>query len=404
MRILHTSDWHLGQNFYTKSRAAEHQAFLDWLLEAAVEHQADAIIVAGDIFDTGSPPSYARELYNRFVVKLQATQCQLIVLAGNHDSVATLNESRELLACLNTRVIASAQQDPASQAIILNRRDGAPGAVLCPIPFLRPRDILRSRGGQSGSEKQQQLLEAITQHYEQCYNAACALRSEQALPIIATGHLTTVGVTKSDAVRDIYIGTLDAFPAHLFPAADYIALGHIHRAQKVAASDHIRYSGSPIALSFDETGKEKSVFLVEFAEGKLHDVTALPVPVSQPLAVVKGTLEEIAQALNQWRDAPAGPKVWLDIEIATEQFLHDMQRQITQLTENLPVEVVLLRRSRELREKNLGTLQTETLSELGVEEVFERRLQQEQLEEEEARRLRNLFAQTLESLHQEEEA
>lgn len=404
MRILHTSDWHLGQNFYTKSRAAEHQAFLDWLLEAAVEHQADAIIVAGDIFDTGSPPSYARELYNRFVVKLQATQCQLIVLAGNHDSVATLNESRELLACLNTRVIASAQQDPASQAIILNRRDGAPGAVLCPIPFLRPRDILRSRGGQSGSEKQQQLLEAITQHYEQCYNAACALRGEQALPIIATGHLTTVGVTKSDAVRDIYIGTLDAFPAHLFPAADYIALGHIHRAQKVAASDHIRYSGSPIALSFDETGKEKSVFLVEFAEGKLRDVTALPVPVSQPLAVVKGTLEEIAQALTQWRDAPAGPKVWLDIEIATEQFLHDMQRQITQLTEDLPVEVVLLRRSRELREKNLGTLQTETLSELGVEEVFERRLQQEPLEEEEARRLRTLFAQTLESLHQEEEA
>ncbi|HBI10054.1 MAG TPA: exonuclease subunit SbcD [Franconibacter pulveris] len=404
MRILHTSDWHLGQNFYTKSRAAEHQAFLDWLLEAAVEHQADAIIVAGDIFDTGSPPSYARELYNRFVVKLQATQCQLIVLAGNHDSVALLNESRELLACLNTRVIASAQQDPASQAIILNRRDGAPGAVLCPIPFLRPRDILRSRGGQSGSEKQQQLLEAITQHYEQCYNAACALRGEQALPIIATGHLTTVGVTKSDAVRDIYIGTLDAFPAHLFPAADYIALGHIHRAQKVAASDHIRYSGSPIALSFDETGKEKSVFLVEFAEGRLRDVTALPVPVSQPLAVVKGTLEEIAQALTQWRDAPAGPKVWLDIEIATEQFLHDMQRQITQLTEDLPVEVVLLRRSRELREKNLGTLQTETLSELGVEEVFERRLQQEQLEEEEARRLRTLFAQTLESLHQEEEA
>ncbi|MDU6925413.1 exonuclease subunit SbcD [Franconibacter helveticus] len=404
MRILHTSDWHLGQNFYTKSRAAEHQAFLDWLLKAAVEHEVDAIIVAGDIFDTGSPPSYARELYNRFVVNLQATQCQLIVLAGNHDSVATLNESRELLACLNTRVIASAQQDPASQALLLNRRDGSPGAVLCPIPFLRPRDILRSRSGQSGSEKQQQLLEAITQHYEACYNAACALRGEQTLPVIATGHLTTVGVTKSDAVRDIYIGTLDAFPAHLFPAADYIALGHIHRAQKVAASEHIRYSGSPIALSFDETGKEKSVFLVEFTEGKLRDVTALPVPVSQPLAVIKGTLEEIARALEQWRDAPAEPKVWLDIEIATEQFLHDMQRQITRLTEDLPVEVVLLRRSRELREKSLGTLQTETLSELGVEEVFERRLQQEALEEEEARRLRTLFAQTLESLHQEEEA
>ncbi|PLM42691.1 exonuclease subunit SbcD, partial [Klebsiella michiganensis] len=108
MRILHTSDWHLGQNFYSKSRAAEHQAFLDWLLASAQEHDVDAIIVAGDIFDTGSPPSYARELYNRFVVQLQQTRCRLVVLAGNHDSVATLNESRDILAFLNTTVVANA--------------------------------------------------------------------------------------------------------------------------------------------------------------------------------------------------------------------------------------------------------------------------------------------------------
>ena len=91
MRIIHTADWHLGQFFYTKSRAAEHQAFLDWLLEKAEAQQADAIIVAGDIFDTGSPPSYARELYNRFVVRLQQTGWQLVILGGNHDSVAMLN-------------------------------------------------------------------------------------------------------------------------------------------------------------------------------------------------------------------------------------------------------------------------------------------------------------------------
>ncbi|MDK1236874.1 exonuclease subunit SbcD [Cronobacter turicensis] len=404
MRILHTSDWHLGQNFYAKSRAAEHEAFLDWLLEAAMAHQVDAIIVAGDIFDTGAPPSYARELYNRFVVKLQTANCPLIVLGGNHDSVATLNESRELLACLNTQVIASAQLTPESQATLLYRRDCEPGAVLCPVPFLRPRDVLRSLSGQSGREKQQQLLEAISQHYQQSYEAACQLRGERNLPIIATGHLTTVGVTKSDAVRDIYIGTLDAFPADRFPPADYIALGHIHRAQKVAGCEHIRYSGSPIALSFDETGKEKSVYLVEFADGKLRDVTALPVPVSQPLAVLKGSLESITAQLEQWRDAPDEPKVWLDIEIDTGEFLHDMHRQISQLTESLPVEVVLLRRSREMRERALGTLSTETLSELGVEEVFERRLELEALEEPEKAQLRTLFARTLESLHEEDEA
>lgn len=131
MRILHTSDWHLGQNFYSKSREAEHQAFLDWLLETAQTHQVDAIIVAGDVFDTGSPPSYARTLYNRFVVNLQQTGCHLVVLAGNHDSVATLNESRDIMAFLNTTVVASAGHAPQ----ILPRRDGTPGAVLCPIPF-----------------------------------------------------------------------------------------------------------------------------------------------------------------------------------------------------------------------------------------------------------------------------
>lgn len=149
MRILHTSDWHLGQNFYSKSRAAEHEAFLNWLLETAQAHEVDAIIVAGDIFDTGSPPSYARELYNRFVVNLQQTGCHLVIVAGNHDSVATLNESRDILAFLNTTVVASAGHAPQ----ILKKRDGTPGAVLCPIPFLRPRDIVQSQAGLSGSEK-----------------------------------------------------------------------------------------------------------------------------------------------------------------------------------------------------------------------------------------------------------
>ncbi len=404
MRILHTSDWHLGQNFYTKSRAPEHQAFLTWLRQTAADQQVDAIIVAGDIFDTGSPPSYARELYNRFVVELQQTGCELIVLAGNHDSVATLNESRELLACLNTRVIASAQLQPEGQAIILNKRNGEPGAVLCPIPFLRPRDITKSRAGESGSEKQLQLLDAITLHYQACFDAACQLRGEQALPIIATGHLTALGVTTTDAVRDIYIGTLDAFPASHFPAADFIALGHIHRAQTVAQSEHIRYCGSPIPLSFDETGSPKVINLVEFSGASLTKVTPLAVPVTQPLAMIKGTLAQIEQQLQQWRDAPAEPKTWLDIEIVSDDFLHDMQRQIVALTEALPVEVILLRRSREQRDLAIARLETETLSELSVAEVFERRLQSEALEESEAARLRTLFAQTLETMQQEENA
>ena len=400
MRLLHTSDWHLGQNFYSKSRAAEHQAFLDWLLSTATEQQVDAIIVAGDIFDTGSPPSYARELYNRFVVRLQQTGCHLVVLAGNHDSVATLNESREILAFLNTTVVASAGCAPH----ILHRRDGTPGAVLCPIPFLRPRDIVTSQAGLSGQEKQQHLLSAITDYYQQQYHEACALRGERALPIIATGHLTTVGASKSDAVRDIYIGTLDAFPAQNFPPADYIALGHIHRAQKIGGTEHIRYCGSPIALSFDECGKSKCVHLVSFENGRLMSVESLTVPITQPLAVLKGDLAAISEQLEQGRDSRQSPPVWLDIEITTDEYLHDIQRKIQALTETLPVEVLLVRRSREQRESMLSSERRETLSELSVDEVFERRLAQVELAEPQRQRLTALFHTTVQALAGEDVA
>ncbi|HDG9788524.1 TPA: exonuclease subunit SbcD [Raoultella ornithinolytica] len=398
MRIIHTSDWHLGQNFYSKSRAAEHSAFLDWLLTSAQAHEVDAIIVAGDIFDTGSPPSYARELYNRFVVQLQQTGCQLVVLAGNHDSVATLNESRDILAFLKTTVVASAGHAP----FILPQRDGTPGAIFCPVPFLRPRELVTSQAGHSGGEKQQLLLNAISDYYQQQYEAACALRGDRPLPIVASGHLTTVGASKSDAVRDIYIGTLEAFPASHFPPVDYVALGHIHRAQKIGGSDHIRYSGSPIALSFDETGKSKSVNLVTFSDGHLAEVLPLTVPVTQPLAVLKGDFSSISEQLTQWRDAPQEPVVWLDIEITSDEYLHDIQRKIQVQTEDLPVEVLLVRRSRAQRERILAGERRETLSELQVEEVFERRLAQETLEEAQRLRLTQLFNETLHSLNGEE--
>ncbi|WPO94582.1 exonuclease subunit SbcD [Enterobacter sp. DE0047] len=400
MRILHTSDWHLGQNFYSKSRVAEHAAFLDWLLETAEAQQVDAIIVAGDIFDTGAPPSYARELYYRFVVQLQQTGCHLVVLAGNHDSVATLNESREILAFLHTTVVAAAGCAP----FILKHRDGTPGAVFCPVPFLRPRDIVTSQAGLSGSEKQQHLLAAITDYYQQQYQQACALRGDAPLPIIASGHLTTVGASKSDAVRDIYIGTLDAFPAQNFPPVDYIALGHIHRPQIIGGQDHIRYCGSPIALSFDETGKAKSVNLVTFADGRLADVTPLTVPVTQQLAVIKGDLAAIGQQLEQWRGSPASPPVWLDIEITTDDWLTDMQRRIQAMTEDLPVEVLLVRRSREQRQRMMAGELRETLSELRVEEVFERRLALEEPDEAQGQRVRTLFSATVEELTQEQDA
>lgn len=402
MKIIHTSDWHLGQFFYSRSRAQEHQAFLDWLLSQITLLQVNALIVAGDIFDTGSPPSYAREMYNHFVVELQKTGCQLVILAGNHDSVAVLNESRELLACLNTRVIASASPDVDDQLVVLNDAQDLPAAIVCAIPYLRPRDIQLSQAGLDSQQKQQNLLQAIADHYRHCYQAALRLREtlgDPSLPIIATGHLTALGVSKSDSVRDIYIGTLDAFPASAFPPADYIALGHIHRPQQVGGQPHIRYSGSPIALSFDESSTEKSVCLVEFSPQSAPVITPLPVPCVQPLKTLKGSLAEIEQQLASLTPLADGTPVWLDIEVTQQEYLSDLQQRIEALTEGRPAEVLLLRRSRTGAASGIDRKNNETLSELTAEEVFLRRLsREEELPEEEQQRLLTLFLQTLEQV------
>ncbi|BDM64995.1 nuclease SbcCD subunit D [Shewanella sp. NFH-SH190041] len=371
MRILHTSDWHLGQSFYGKSRAPEHRAFLNWLLEQIPLQQIDAVIVAGDIFDTSAPPSYARELYNHFVVNMQQYHCQLFVLGGNHDSVAMLSESQELLACIGTQVVPSVQTDISKQVFALYDADGQIGAVLGAVPYLRPRELITSEAGEDGSRKQRKLGEAIKAHYEAIFAAARAL-TDAPVPVILTGHLTTVGASSSESVRDIYIGTLDAFNAHAFPQADYIALGHIHRAQKVAKSEHIRYSGSPICLSFDELSSPKQVLIAEFDPHGLTQVTELAVPTFQPLVSLNGDLETIATQIDAI-PLPDNGTVWLSVTVESQEYLSDLQSRVQALVEGRPFEVLQLKRLRQQSQMMTATAQ-ETLSELSVEDVFARRV------------------------------
>ena len=407
-RILHTSDWHLGQHFYGKSRANEHQQFLTWLLAQVKQQKIDVVIVAGDIFDTGTPPSYAREMYFDFIVQMHACHCQLIILAGNHDSVAVLAEARHLLAQLSCIVVPIASSIHCQQVFTLKNRQGQDSAVLCAIPYIRPRDVSITVAGQTAKDKQHALQENITDHYKQLHLQAeqLAKNTENPLPIIATGHLTTVGASVTESVRDIYIGTLEAFPASAFPAADYIALGHIHRCQKVAKSEHIRYCGSPIPLSFDEAKQQKKVLVAEFSTTKLTQVSELLVPCFQPMAMVKTQLQDIEtdiKAVIKSKPAiPNGQKIWLDIEVNSSDYLHDITPRIMAMTENLPVEILLVRRSKQFRASMPNVKANITLSELSLEDVFNSRLAQEQWQTDEEllkkQRLSNLFAQAVEQV------
>ncbi|MGB0361212.1 MAG: exonuclease SbcCD subunit D C-terminal domain-containing protein, partial [Endozoicomonas sp.] len=327
---------------------------------------------------------------------------QLVVIGGNHDSVSTLNESRELLACLNTFVVGGVTSNAEDQVKILKNKKGEPGAVICAIPFLRPKDVIETQAGESIEDKQQALQQAIADHYQNIYHEAEKL-SDQSLPIIATGHLTTVGGQITESVREIYIGTLSAFPASAFPKADYIALGHLHRPQIVAGQEHIRYSGSPIALSFDEASTDKQVIIVDFQEEKLHSIESVPVPVFRHLISIKGSIDEIDQQLEALILDPCSLNSWLEIEVTTDVYFHDLQNRVEQLVlakkKLHTCELLRVRKKREKTPSSLTIADRETLSELSVEDVFHQRLIQEELSEEQTQKLTSVFHSILNSIH-----
>tara|TARA_E500000081_G_scaffold72843_1_gene74559 strand:- start:755 stop:1687 length:933 start_codon:yes stop_codon:yes gene_type:complete len=224
-------------------------------------------------------------------------------------------------------------------------------------------------------------------------------KNSAAIPIIATGHLTALGVSQSESVRDIYIGTLEGFDAKGFPPADYIALGHIHRPQKVAKTEHIRYSGSPIPLSFDELNTQKQVVLITFeSESTTPTISTLPVPRFQAMEVIKGDLKAIEAAINKSEaialasqtddavsatDNAISPKdpVWLCIEVETEDYLTDLQQRIQGLLEGRNAEILQLKRKRKRTVNSLTEKQNVQLSELSVNDVFEARLALESIED-----------------------
>ncbi|MBV2130380.1 exonuclease subunit SbcD [Arsukibacterium indicum] len=397
MRILHTSDWHLGQHFIGKSRAAEHAAFLRWLVAQADELSIDAIVVAGDVFDTATPPSYARELYNQFIVDLQPTGCQLVILGGNHDSPAVLAESKRLLARLKTAVIPATAADLAEQLLVLTDQQSEPACLLAAVPFIRPRDVLQSQAGQSGQQKQQDLQQAIASHYQQLFALAQSYNQQHKLqlPIVMTGHLTTVGVSQSESVRDIYIGTLEAFSASQFPPADYIALGHIHQAQQLNSTTDIRYSGSPIPLSFDEARQQKQAWLVEFSAGQ-KKVSSIAIPCFQPLASIKTDLASLPAMLKPLLASLGGDKrLWLEVVIGqSDGYLTDLQPRVEQLLSDLPVELLRLRRERS-SVTNLQQLKQTSLAELSPSDVWQARLADEVLSAELQQQLTALYQQVL---------
>lgn len=359
-----------------KSRQEEHEAFLSWLFEIIKEKHIEVLIVAGDIFDTGTPPNYALELYYNFLKQLSSidTLNTTIITAGNHDSISTLKAPKQLLQALNVQVITSGDEEE-NEVIEIKKNDELK-AIVCAVPFLRDSVIRQSISGQTISQKEKVANSGIKAYYKNTYKKAFDLKGDKSIPIIATGHLTTVGSRTSESERDIYIGgTLDIGGDYLGSLFDYVALGHLHINQTVG-SNHVRYSGSPIPLSFSESKNTQKVNIVSF--GDTVEVEELEIALKRKLIVLKGDSESIKKELKTITDKTA----WIEVHIKDDNPLVANQeiRDLATKFELTLLAVKIEKSEKQIRAKEMKAI---SLDDLSVNDVFEKRLELEELEDSE---------------------
>jgi exonuclease SbcD len=385
LRVLHTADWHLGQHFLTgQERLTEQKAFLNWLLDTVQAEGVEALVLAGDVFDTTTPSHAAQELYYDFLVRMQGTSCRdIVVVGGNHDSPTLLNASRRLLRALRIHVIGGVPAEAEEQVIWLPGADGQPGLVVCAVPFLRDRDLRLAVAGETPDERQLRIRDSIAGHYRQLSeHDAVRRRREHDAPVLATGHLYAAGgEAREGAERDVHIGGLGVVGAEHFPAAfDYVALGHLHRPQVVGGQARIRYSGSPVPLSFTEADDKQQVLLLDFAgAGQEPRITALPVPVVRRLQRFHGGLEEVEAAILSFDNEAFSLIAWADVLVKSDEAPAEVQRRVQAVLKERRDAVLAPRGVRHQRlteapDAVAAAAPIEHLHELTVEEVFRRRV------------------------------
>lgn len=406
MRLLHTSDWHLGHRFHGRIRHEEQACFLDWLLAQITEHAVEVLLVAGDIFDTTTPGSRAQGLYYRFLHRLAASPCRhVVIIGGNHDSPSLLEAPRELLRQLDIHVIGMVEEQVDKEILLLRDGAGRPELLVCAVPFLRDRDIRQASAAETLEEKGRLLREGIRDHYQQICDQAEQLRQsiDPDLPLVALGHLFVAGgqTREGDGVRELSIGGLDRIEGSSFPdCIDYLALGHLHIGQLVAGNPRRRYSGAPLAMSFAEASQSKQVLLLT-STGRNLAIEPLPVPTFQPLASLRGDLADLLAQINELKTS--GACHWLEVQYEGDTIIPDLREQLLASVTDSPLSILRIRNNRIFDYALQQSQEAETLDELSVDEVFERCLEVYNIEADQRVLLRQTFAELSRSLEQQEE-
>lgn len=410
MKILHTSDWHLGRTLYGRKRYEEFEAFLTWLAETIQKTGIDALIVAGDVFDTSAPSNRAQALYYQFLCRVAASSCRhIVVVAGNHDSPTFLTAPKALLKALDIHVVGSRAESPEDEVLVLRNEQDVPELIVCAVPYLRDRDIRVAEAGESVEDKERKLVEGIRAHYATVAALAEQRRAEAGvdIPIVGTGHLFTAGghTLEGDGVRELYVGSLAHVTAGIFPACfSYVALGHLHVPQKVNGAETIRYSGSPLPMGFGEANQQKSVCLVAFDPIEGHRTAAsvqlIDVPVFQKLQRVKGDWEDISNRIIELSATDA--QSWLEVIYDGTELIGDLRERLEAAISGTPMEILRIKNNR-IIDRVLGQIHDkETLDDLDVHDVFERCLAVYDVPEDQRPELLRAYQETVSSLYEDD--
>ena len=460
MKILHTSDWHLGRTLYGRKRYAEFVLFLDWLYTAITKESVDILLVCGDIFDTSTPSNKAQELYYQFLCKVSLSSCKhVVIIAGNHDSPSFLEAPKNLLHALNVHVIGMIDNTNIEKELIVLEQNNVPQAIICAVPYLRDKEIRMAEAGEDIDQKNTKLLIGIQNHYEQISKLADQKQTELCkrtgikVPIIATGHLFAAGsITMSDdGVRDLYVGSLVNIGSDTFPSNfDYVALGHLHIAQRVSKNDFIRYCGSPIPMGFGEAPQHKKVLILTINNEK-KEIEEINVPCFQDLVRISGTLQEIIDKIEGLKndhntsqsetpknlpnnslnnvsnntssdlphsasgkmsgvisastsDAPnnVSSNAWLEIEYTGAELVPNLRESIEEAIASTNMEIRRIRNMR-ITEQAMNAMNAgENLSDLNEKEVFQRCLEAFQVPAEERDLLSTSYNEILQELQEQD--
>ena len=367
MRILHTADWHIGHRLYERNRIEEHRQFLEWLLGSIHEHDVDVLVVSGDIFDTALPTSEATSLYYQFLFQLyEESRAQVVITAGNHDSPRHLAAPREFLKMGNIHVVGEIESGVEDCVITLPSRDADKpneAVAIAAVPYLSERELLSHVSFETEVERVERYREAMRQLYEQC-----VAHMPPRVPKILMGHLVALGGQETGSERNIQIGGASTVCPGDFPEGiEYVALGHLHRAQSIEGADYpIRYSGSPLPMTFKESEYAKKVCLLDFTMAAGVELTEIDVPVFKELCRVKGDYDQVmAEAMSgDWSGK------YIEVQLTLDAPRLGIGDEIREAFGDREGDVLIVEVQLEERQRESG-LSAEQISSKPPEEIFE---------------------------------